>query len=330
MKVIKFANDVTADKLHNADFEAKVTAIDLGQAVIEFDLDGKVVTANRNFLSAMGYTLREIQGQHHSIFCTAEYTRSAEYRDFWLRMNDGEFMSGRFHRVGKFDRNVWIQATYNPIRDLSGKVVKVIKYAFDVTEQMELHHRIDAKSREMHQSLSRLLASITAIAGNSGLATEMADLASDAAKAGFTALDKAIAAITAIQASSTRMAEIVRVIGEIANQTNLLAFNAAIEAARAGPHGVGFSVVAGEVHKLSERSSQAAREIARLIVESGQQVDTAARVSRDVADSFTGITSSVLRTRGSVSEIATATADQDRVAKEVATIIAALNSEKST
>lgn len=329
VKVVKFATDVTAEKLHNAEFQAKVTAIDLGQVVIEFDLEGKVVTANRNFLSAMGYTLREIQGQHHSFFCTAEYTRTHEYRDFWLRLNEGEFISGRFHRIGKFDRDVWIQATYNPIRDVNGKVVKIIKYAYDVTAEVELQRRIEAKSREMHDSLSRLLGSIQSIAGNSALATQMADVAAEAAKTGFASLDKAVAAISEIQTSSTRVAEIVRVIGEIANQTNLLAFNAAIEAARAGSHGVGFSVVAGEVHKLAERSSQAAREIARLIEESRQQVETAANVSRHVADSFTGIASSVVRTRGTVSEIATATEAQDRVAKEVANIIAALSAEKT-
>ncbi|MDX1670108.1 MAG: PAS domain-containing protein, partial [Limnobacter sp.] len=128
-KVVKFAIDVTESKLRASEFEAKVDAINLGQAVIEFDLDGKVLSANRNFLKAMGYTLREIQGQHHSIFCTLKYAQSEEYRDFWLRLGEGESTSGRFHRVGKFNRDVWIQATYSPIYDLNGKVMKVVKYA---------------------------------------------------------------------------------------------------------------------------------------------------------------------------------------------------------
>ena len=102
IKVVKFATDVTEAKLHSADFEAKVNAIDKGQAVIEFDLRGNVVAANRNFLASMGYTLREVLGQHHSIFCTVEYQQSEEYRDFWLRLNEGEFITGRFQRLGKY------------------------------------------------------------------------------------------------------------------------------------------------------------------------------------------------------------------------------------
>jgi methyl-accepting chemotaxis protein len=283
-----------------------------------------VVTANRNFLAVMGYTLREIQGQHHSTFCSADYTQSAEYRDFWLQLTEGKFVSGRFHRVGKFGRDVWIQATYNPILDLSGKVVKVVKFAADVSEEVALQRRIADNSRDMTVRVENLLSSITGIAANSGVAAEMAEEASTAAAAGFAALEDAIAAIGAIQTSSVRVAEIVRVIGEIANQTNLLAFNAAIEAARAGAHGVGFSVVAGEVHKLAERSSQAAREIAKLIDESVSQVEAGAAVSKQVEHSFKGITASVDRTRSSVSAIAGATEAQRLMAGEVSTLIGSL------
>lgn len=321
VKVVKFASDITKAKLRNAEFEAKVAAIDLGQAVIEFDLDGNVLMANRNFLAAMGYTLREIQGQHHSIFCTVDYTHSAEYRDFWLKLGEGEFVSGRFQRVGKFDRPVWIQATYNPILDLNGKVVKIVKYAYDVTNEVQLEKSIQAKSEEMQHSVRSLVESITAIAENSGVAASMASDASNAAKSGFEALQKSLAVITGIQASSVKVSEIVRVIGEIANQTNLLAFNAAIEAARAGQHGVGFSVVAGEVRKLAERSSVAAREIAALIDESVLQVEQGAEVSKGAASSFEGILSSVSRTGSSVSEIACATERQRRMATEVSTLI---------
>jgi methyl-accepting chemotaxis protein len=328
VKIVKFANDVTTSKLKSAEFVAKVTAIDLGQAVVEFDLDGNVLTANRNFLAAMGYTLREIQGHHHSLFCSAAYTQSTEYRDFWLRLNEGQLISGRFQRVGKFNRDVWIQATYNPIRDLNGKVTKVVKYAFDVTNEVQLEKRIAAKSEEMSESVRSLVLSIGAIASNSGVAAEMANESSGAARSGFDALQKSIAAITAIQTSSTRVSEIVRVIGEIANQTNLLAFNAAIEAARAGQHGVGFSVVAGEVRKLAERSSVAAHEIAKLIDESVHQVGQGAEVSREAARSFEGILSSVSRTGASVSEIARATESQRHMAQEVSGLIKSLRAEK--
>jgi len=321
VKVVKFASDVTDAKLRNAEATAKVAAIDLGQAVVEFDLDGRVITANRNFLAAMGYSLREIQCQHHSMFCTHAYTQSGDYRDFWLRLSEGQFINGRFHRKGKFDRDVWIQATYNPILDLNGKVAKVVKYAFDVTNEVQLEQRIAANSAEMTRSVHTLVHSITAIATNSGVAAEMAQEARCSAEAGHAALSKSIEAIGAIQTSSGRVGEIVRVIGELANQTNLLAFNAAIEAARAGQHGVGFSVVAGEVRRLAERSSQAAREIAGLIDASGVQVRQGAEVSREAAQSFDGVLSSVQRTGVSVSAIAEAAEQQRQLAHEVSELI---------
>ncbi|MBN8490999.1 MAG: PAS domain S-box protein [Burkholderiales bacterium] len=329
IKVVKFASDVTAAKLRAAEFEAKVAAIDLGQAVIEFDLDGKVLHANRNFLVAMGYTLREVQGHHHSIFCTAEYTQSPEYRDFWLKLGEGQFVSGRFHRVGKFNREVWIQATYNPIFDLNGRVSKIVKFAYDVTNEVQLERSIASQSAHMQKSVQGLVQSITAIAANSGVAAEMAQESSAAAQSGFDALQKSIAAIGAIQTSSTRVTEIVRVIGDIASQTNLLAFNAAIEAARAGAHGVGFSVVAGEVRRLAERSSTAAREIHALIDESVQQVERGASVSANAARSFEGIQSSVTRTGASVSAIAAAAEEQRRMAGEVSELIQGLTRQVS-
>ncbi len=118
-----------------ADLEAQVAAINTSMAVVEFDLDGTVLTANANFLSVMGYTLPEIQGRHHSMFVDEAYKASAEYRDFWAKLNRGEFDAAEYRRVARGGREVWIQASYNPIRDRSGRVVKVIKYASDITRQ---------------------------------------------------------------------------------------------------------------------------------------------------------------------------------------------------
>ncbi len=326
VKVVKFASDVTDAKLHSAEFQAKVSAIGLGQAVIEFDLEGRILTANRNFLAAMGYTLREIEGQHHSLFCTGDYTQSEEYRDFWLRLGEGQHISGRFHRIGKYNRDVWIQASYNPILDLNGQVMKVVKYAYDVTKEVQLEQRITAKATEMSGSVRSLVESIRNIAENSGVASSMAMETSTAARAGFEAVQQSIAAIDRIQSSSSRVSEIVRVISEIANQTNLLAFNAAIEAARAGQQGVGFSVVAAEVRKLAERSSTAAQEIARLIDESTLNVQQGAEVSRSAARSFEGILTAVERTVDSATEIAGATEQQRDMAGQVSGLIEQLAS----
>ena len=321
VRVVKFASDVTDSKLHTSEFKAKVAAIDRGQAVIEFDLNGQVLDANRNFLAAMGYTLREIKGQHHSMFCSTEYTQSKEYRDFWLRLSEGEFISGRFHRVGKFNRDVWIQATYNPIFDLNGQVMKIVKYAHDVTSEVQLEKRIATGADEMNAHVRDLVESVNTIAANSIVAADLAHDSSTAAQSGFDALQKSIAAITAIQASSSQVSEIVGVIDEIANQTNLLAFNAAIEAARAGEHGIGFSVVADEVRKLAERSSIAAREITKLIEESAQHVDKGAEVSREASRSFEGIMSGVAKTSKSVAEIAESAESQSKMAKQVSFLI---------
>ncbi|WP_138516526.1 PAS domain S-box protein [Rhodoferax bucti] len=325
IKVVKFATDVTEAKLHSADFEAKVNAIDKGQAVIEFDLRGNVVAANRNFLASMGYTLREVLGQHHSIFCTVEYQQSEEYRDFWLRLNEGEFITGRFQRLGKYSRDVWLQSTYTPIFDLNGKPVKVIKYAFDVTKEVTLEHSIVTRAHEMKNNIKSLVQSIGEVAENSGMASARVNETAEAAQAGSASVRQSMEAIERIQASTTKVADIVRIIGDIANQTNLLAFNAAIEAARAGQHGVGFSVVASEVRKLAERSALAAKEMVGLIDESSAQVKEGALVSRAAAKSFEGILSNLHTAVDNVSQIASSTADQRAMADYVAELIAGLS-----
>jgi methyl-accepting chemotaxis protein len=135
VKVVKSATDVTAERLRTADYEGQIAAIGRSQAVIAFDLKGNILHANENFLSTVGYTLEEVKGRHHSIFCEPGYRDSAEYRFFWERLGAGQFEAGQFKRLGKGGREVWIQASYNPILDLSGRAFKVVKYATDITAQ---------------------------------------------------------------------------------------------------------------------------------------------------------------------------------------------------
>lgn len=137
MKVVKFASDVTEQKLRNADFSGQINAIGKSQAVIEFNMDGTIITANDNFLHAVGYTLAEIQGQHHSIFVEVDEKNSLEYQQFWDKLNRGEYDSGEYKRLGKRGKEVWIQASYNPILDLNGKTFKVVKYATDITARKQ-------------------------------------------------------------------------------------------------------------------------------------------------------------------------------------------------
>lgn len=326
IKVVKFALDITEQKLDANEYQAKVDAINRSQATIEFDLDGNVLSANDNFLRTMGYSLREIVGQHHSMFCSPDYIRSAEYRDFWLRLNSGEFHSGRFHRVGKYDRDVYIQATYNPIMDLKGNPVRIVKYAYDVTEQVRLEHEIKDRAQEMSGLVDRLSASICAINAATDAATDLAASTRSSADNGRNALSSVIEAIELIQKSSAGIAEIVTVIGEIAGQTNLLAFNAEIEAARAGEHGLGFSVVASEVRKLAERSSTAARDIGRLIDESLSRITEGTTRSREAGGAFAGITESVHKTGDAIADISRSAASQDEVSAEVVRLIRQLSS----
>jgi len=136
-KVVKYATDITATKLKNADYEGQLAAISKAQAVIEFNLDGTVITANENFLSVLGYQLDEIKGKHHSMFVEPSYRSSAEYRQFWTDLNAGKYQAAEYKRIGKGGKEVWIQASYNPIFDLNGKAFKVVKYATDVTPQVK-------------------------------------------------------------------------------------------------------------------------------------------------------------------------------------------------
>ena len=136
-KIVKFATDVTESKLRSADAQGQIEAIGKAQAVIEFNLDGTIITANENFLKTIGYDLNEIQGQHHSMFVEPEYKESIEYKQFWQNLNQGKHDSGRYKRIGKGGKEIWIEASYNPILDLNGNPYKVIKFATDITKAVE-------------------------------------------------------------------------------------------------------------------------------------------------------------------------------------------------
>jgi methyl-accepting chemotaxis protein len=132
-KVVKYATDITAQKLTNADYQGQLAAIDKSQATIEFNMDGTILTANDNFLNTMGYSLSEVKGRHHSMFVEDSYRQSGDYREFWAKLNRGEYQAAEYKRIGKGGKEVWIQASYNPIMDLNGKPAKVVKYATDIT-----------------------------------------------------------------------------------------------------------------------------------------------------------------------------------------------------
>jgi methyl-accepting chemotaxis protein len=323
-KVVKFGTDVTAAKLRNIEHECRIEAIDRAQAVVEFDLDGYVLSANENFVRITGYNPREIVGQHHAVLCPPDLVTTAEYRDFWIRLRKGESVSGRFRRMGKFNRELWIHGTYSPVLDGHGQPYKIIKYAQEITEQVQMELRVAEKTALMTDSVAQLAAEIETIAQGTAEAYELASGTEVAATHGVEAVRQSIEAITLIERSSAAISEIVAVIGEIANQTNLLAFNASIEAARAGEHGVGFSVVAGEVRKLAERSSDAAAEITKLIDESVSRVSAGAEVSAKAQGAFENIADSVTRTGRAIGRIAESTQQQQQAAQAVSALIGEL------
>ena len=155
-KVVKYATDITAQKLKAADARGQLEAISKSQAVIEFNLDGTIVTANDNFLNALGYRLEDVQGKHHSMFVEPAFVRTDEYRQFWLNLGQGRFSAGEYLRIGRGGSQVWIQASYNPIMDLNGKPFKVVKYATDITVQKKTQHETERLVREAQRIIEAL------------------------------------------------------------------------------------------------------------------------------------------------------------------------------
>ncbi|MET0336042.1 MAG: PAS domain-containing protein [Rhizobacter sp.] len=323
-KVVKFATDITREMVMAAETKGKVDAIGLSQAVIEFDMQGVVLTANSNFMRTMGYTLAEIQGQHHSMFCEPGLAQSQAYRDFWADLGEGKFQSARYRRLGKHGAEVWIQATYNPILGPEGLPYKVVKYAVDVTAQVMRERAVTQKVEDITRVLHAMTESIKRLARGAERSSELAEQTQREAGEGSELVRRSRDAIIAIDRSSADIHEIVDTISDISSQTHLLAFNAAIEAARAGEHGVGFSVVADEVRKLAEKSSLAAREIAKLINQTVTRVSEGTRHAEEVDAAFARILGAVENTTRSIGDIRSATLEQEGSTRDVAQLLEAL------
>lgn len=322
-RVVKYATDITAKQLEYADIRGQLEAIGKSQAVIEFKMDGTILFANENFLNVMGYTLSEVQGKHHSMFAEPRFAASQEYKDFWAALNRGEFQAAQYKRLGKGGKEVWIEASYNPILDPDGKPFKVVKFATDLTPRKEenaqlandfetnvqgLVENVAASATEMQataQTLSaaaeetsnqsntvataaeELAASVNEISGQVMNANRIIDNAVKEAK-------KSEESVSGLVEAATKIGEVTAIISDIADQTNLLALNATIEAARAGEAGKGFAVVASEVKTLASETAKATEEIE-------SQIKGIQEVSRATAEAIQEIT----RTISEISQIST-------------------------
>jgi methyl-accepting chemotaxis protein len=338
-KIVKFATDVSGQKAVYADLLGKIDAINRSQAAIEFDLDGTVITANQNFLDLLGYRLDEIRGKHHSLFVEPAYRESAEYRQFWDKLRRGEYQAAQYKRIGKGGKEVWIEASYNPVMDLNGKPWKVVKFATDLSPRKAQNAGLArdfetgvrslvnavASSAETMQATAQSLA---ASAEQTNQQSSTVSVASEELAASVNEIARQLAVATGVISTAVaeaqnsermvhdlveaaaKIGDVTRMIADIASQTNLLALNATIEAARAGEAGKGFAVVASEVKSLATQTARATEEI-------GHQIKGIQEVSQTTANAIGEIAKII----GQVSEISTsisgAVEEQSAATREV-------------
>ncbi len=326
VEVVKLAQDITKNRLKNLFFIGQVKAINKSNAVIEFDMNGNILNANDNFLNTLGYKKDDIVGKHHSIFCEENYKNSSEHKEFWKKLNRGEFDSGEYLRIAKNGNHVWIQASYNPILDMDGKAFRVVKYATDITTKKNTMFEVEKEVKEFSSSLNALLHTSKNMLEdakfsnkNSQNATNssqninsliedlsekieqmqkaIVDISSKTSKNEQIAQDATVqsketaTAMVKLNEESQKIGETVNIISQIAFQTNILSLNAAVEAATAGEAGKGFAVVAQEVRNLATRSNDAAKNITERIALIQNLVKNSLDSIHEIDDTISNISS---------------------------------------
>ena len=390
VKVIGTANDITIHRQRNNDTAGQLKALNKAMAVVECNLDGTIIHANDNYLALSGYTMNELQGLHHRNLVPTFVRDTQIYREFWAKLNRGEYESGDYRLIAKTGEMVWIHASWNPIFDASGRLYKVVQFASDIRSQRKLQDMItmvmqdtqrvmsNLSAGKLHDKMSgqysgefvkladavngyidrlysmvgeikesahavkqgaqeissgnshlsqrtedqaatleetsaameEMMTTVQQNAANADQATVLAQGAKAAAEKGGDIVRKAVIAMQAINVASSKINDIIGVIDEIAFQTNLLALNAAVEAARAGEQGRGFAVVADEVRNLAGRSATAAKQIKGLIKDSYEKVKEGTTLVNDSGQTLEEIVASVKRVNDIIAEIAAASSQQ--------------------